>query len=310
MRDLRQRILSHARLPISIVWLLASVTFLAHVARSEESIRLQFLTRSADDPRAIVFQAADRFGIGASPRANYGLPGPADSRLESSAAGDVPDELPTADGWLNEFPFVDFSHGDPDDPARHVGLGWPLEGTSWRNRPWHIGWFYGALNGDDLIDRLVDQHTGRFGGYRLGYDVDHYWGVEGRFGFSNLEIADTQAFQNHRTSRDWVWDLDLLYYPWGDSAWRPFFTVGLGWASFRFEDYRNRPIKDTTVQMPFGVGIKYYFRNWAALRVEAMDNLAFSSQTIDSMHNLSLTFGVEIHFGGRRRSYYPWHPGI
>jgi hypothetical protein len=253
---------------------------------------------------------ADRFGINAAPRAAYGLPGGNDSRLEPFVAPDEPALFPAPDGWSREFPFVDFSRDHPDDPGRHVGRGDPLEGTSWRNRPWHIGWFYGLLNGDDLIDRRVDQHTGQFGGYRLGYDVAHYWGVEGRFAFANLEVADTGAVQNNRTSRDWYTDIDLLYYPWGDSAWRPFFSWGLGWGSFRFVDERNRPVKDTTVSMPFGVGVKYYFRNWLALRVDALDNFAFSSQTVDSMHNLSLTFGIELHLGGTRRSYFPWHPGI
>jgi len=245
---------------------------------------------------------ADRFGIGTAPRAAYGLPGGNESRLEAFAAPDNLAEFPTPDGWWYEFPFVDFSHDDPDDPARHVGRGEPLEGTSWRNRPWHIGWFYGSLNG-------VDQHTGQFGGYRLGYDVAHYWGIEGRFAFANLEVADTGAEQNGRTSRDWYGDLDLLYYPWGDSAWRPFFSWGLGWGSFRFVDERNRPIKDTTFMMPFGIGLKYYFRNWLAQRVDALDNLAFSSQTVDAMHNLSLTFGMELHLGGPRRSYFPLAPG-
>src|SRR5439155_24491596 len=53
-----------------------------------------------------------------------------------------PDALPPLDDspfsqqlvhpWFDE-PW--FSHGDPNDPRRHVGLGQPLMGTSWRNRP-------------------------------------------------------------------------------------------------------------------------------------------------------------------------------
>ena len=106
-----------------------------------------------------------------------------------------------------------------------------------------------------------------------------------------------------------MFDLDLVYYPWGDSQWRPYFLAGVGWASFRFDDPQGTPIKDTTIVMPFGFGLKYRYQPQIALRFDVIDNLAFSSETVDTMHNVSFSFGVDIHFGGRRRSYFPWHPG-
>ena len=44
-----------------------------------------------------------------------------------------------------------FTHTDPNDPYRHVGVGRPLIGTSWLNRPWYVGAFLGGLLADDLI---------------------------------------------------------------------------------------------------------------------------------------------------------------
>lgn len=74
-------------------------------------------------------------------------------------------------------------HHDPNDPARHVGLGHPLVGTSWRNRPFHVGWLYGEMLGDELIQDRIDQDASMFGGYRLGWDFDHYWGPKSDLGF-------------------------------------------------------------------------------------------------------------------------------
>ena len=49
--------------------------------------------------------------------------------------------------------------------------------------------------------------------------------------------------------------------------------------------------------------MKYYFKKWLAVRFDAMDNFAISGSGLDTMHNLSLTGGVEVHFGGRQVHY-------
>ena len=105
-------------------------------------------------------------------------------------------------------------HGDPDDPGRHVGLGLPLVGTSWRNRPWHAGWLVGGMFGDNLIPRRVSQDEDLFGGYRIGWDFDHYWGAELRFAFAHLDLTDLDGGGTPRTSGDQFYDLNLAYYPW------------------------------------------------------------------------------------------------
>ena len=47
-----------------------------------------------------------------------------------------------------------FTHTDPNDPFRHQGVGRPLVGTSWLNRPVFVGVFLGGLLADDLISTL------------------------------------------------------------------------------------------------------------------------------------------------------------
>lgn len=201
-------------------------------------------------------------------------------------------------------------HSEPNDAARHVGLGIPLTGTSWRNRPFHIGWLFGGLFGDNLIQDRVSQDEDIFGGYRVGWDFDHYWGTELRFAFANLDLTDLQTpGRSLGTSRDHFWDANLLYYPWGDAHWRPFFTAGLGLASFYFQDDNQQSVNETLFSLPWGIGVKYYYDNWLALRCAVMDNWSFGAQGLNTMHNFSLTCGVELRLGGPRKSYYPFHSG-
>ncbi|MDP6558333.1 MAG: hypothetical protein QGF59_06425 [Pirellulaceae bacterium] len=202
-------------------------------------------------------------------------------------------------------------HDDPNDPARHVGLGHPLVGTSWRNRPFHVGWLFGGMFGDQLIDDRISQDEGMFGGYRLGWDFDHYWGTELRLGFSNLELTDTTPLidAGSRTSGNLFWDLNLMYYPWGDARWRPFASLGLGVGDFDFQDEALQSIRESVVTLPLSIGFKYYRHNWLAWRVSVTDQWSLAARGLNTMHNVALTVGVEVHFGGTRVSYFPYRSG-
>ena len=168
---------------------------------------------------------------------------------------------------------------------------------------------FGGLVGDTLVEGEIDQESGLFGGYQLGWDFDHYWGTELRYAFSKPELTDPQGLTLLPSGTDKFWDLNLLYYPWGDAEWRPFASVGIGAASFRV-DAATQPLVDKTLfTMPLGVGVKYMYRPWLALRTSLVDNLSFGSQGLETMHNLSLSFGVEVHFGGPRSTYFPYHGG-
>lgn len=194
--------------------------------------------------------------------------------------------------------------------GRHRGIGDPMVGTSWLNRPWHVGWLFGNIQGDALIDGRVDQQTGLIGGYRFGHDFDHFFGTEARFSFSHPSIAYTPATTASGKSDILLFDLNLMYYPLGDSRWRPFASAGMGIANYGFTDDQGAGIEQYLFHVPIGVGMKYAHKPWLAWRVDLMDNIAIGSSGIDTMNNLTFTFGVEVHFGGRKKSYYPWNPGI
>jgi len=215
--------------------------------------------------------------------------------------------------------------------GRHRGVGQPLLRESWRYRPFSAGWFVGMVQGGPLIDDWVGGNRGLFGGYRLGWDYDHYWGCEMRFSFGNVSLDDSLRARNAQQAADdekgfaaddpfrnrfdrrrdatvGLWDVSLLYYPWGDAAWRPYLMAGLGTAGVRFIDRLSTRYDETTFAMPVAVGVKYRCNDWAALRLECADNIGFGD-TLNTVHYVSLTGGVEVRFGGSRMAYWPWRPG-
>lgn len=190
---------------------------------------------------------------------------------------------------------------------RAIGKGEPLLGTSWLNRPYYAGWFLGPMFGDSPIDGM-DQGNGAFGGLVLGWDVDHYWGTQLRFGWAAMRLTERDSPQRIRNDDVFISDLSLLYYPWGDSRWRPYGLLGLGLASFSFADQRWIGHDTTLLGMPFGGGLKYQFRRWWAIRAEVLDNVAYGSEGLNTMHNVSLTIDMEVRWGAKPKSYWPWRP--
>jgi hypothetical protein len=233
---------------------------------------------------------------------------PQDAPVFSEALyeGSVPslEPLPWVPPWLAK-PW--FAYSDPNDPHRHIGLGQPLIGTSWRNRPWFAGAFIGGVMLDDLASNQIYQNDTSFVGLRLGYDFDHFFGIEGRWAFARPDLATGQGEEIRPASRDYFADLSLAYYPFGDARWRPYLAAGLGFQTFRFNTPAGQRISETVLEVPLGVGVKYYYGPWFTLRMDVTDNLSVGNARISGMHNWSLTAGVEMRFGGTRPSYFPWH---
>lgn len=201
------------------------------------------------------------------------------------------------------------AHTDRNDPHRHLGIGDPLQGTSWLNRPLSIGVFAGGIFNSDLINGHVLQNNTSMVGARLGWDFDHYWGTEIRYAFANPNVTDT-SHVSLGDSNNYLVDLSLMYYPLGDTRWRPFAQFGLGQARFSFKDDLGNSVDNSLFGMPIGVGLKYYASPTFAGRVEFMDNIAFGTGNLATQNNFSLSMGFEYRFGGKRPMYYPWHGGM
>ncbi len=203
--------------------------------------------------------------------------------------------------WVRSLGFRHSStHG------RHVGRGIPLEGTSWRNRPYHVDWFVGPLLGDSLIDNRVNQENVLMGGVRIGWDFDYYWGIEWRYARAdpNAQFSTPQPVPNEVSYS--LSDIDLIYYPWGDSKVRPYYLLGIGAAQIDFTDDAGINHDATLATMPLGIGIQFHQASWLLWRLEILDNLSFGADGLSTMHNVSITAGMELRLGARPASYWPW----
>ncbi|MFI4876225.1 MAG: outer membrane beta-barrel protein [Blastopirellula sp. JB062] len=198
-----------------------------------------------------------------------------------------------------------FYHSNPDDPARHQGVGKPLYGTSWRNRPLHFDYLFGVLETNDLDRNDIALRSTMIQGFRLGYDFDHYWGSEIRFAFGDSKVNYRENPLVEGTAQIVMFDTSLQYYPWGDSTWRPYASLGLGATYYGYDDVHGGNRDQTNFSLPIGIGIKHFFRPWLAFRCELMDNIAFGSGDVATTHNFSFTTGIEYRFGGSRWSYTP-----
>lgn len=205
-------------------------------------------------------------------------------------------------------------------PPRHRGLGQPLARESWRYRPFSLGLFVGYINGGTLIDNWTGSDSAAQGGFRLGWDPGYYWGCEFRFAacsmgqWDSADAIDFAELENgtYHSNRDVsmeLWDLSVLYYPWGDSTWRPYFLTGLGGAQLGFDDSVGNHWSRQAFAMPIALGVKYRYNSRFAFRFELADNIVFGSGQVETVHHVSLTGGLEIRFGGQRSVYWPWSPG-
>jgi len=203
--------------------------------------------------------------------------------------------------WIR---YLGFRHSSTH--GRHVGRGIPLEGTSWQNRPYHVDWFIGPLLGDDLIDNRVNQENVLMGGVRIGWDFDYYWGIEWRYARAdpNAQFDTPQPSPNEVSYS--LSDIDLIYYPWGDSKVRPYVLLGIGAAQIDFTDDAGINHDATLATVPMGVGIRFHQASWLLWRLEVLNNLSFGDDGLSTMNNISITAGMELRLGARPASYWPW----
>lgn len=171
-------------------------------------------------------------------------------------------------------------------------------------RPYYVGWQLGGIFGDELTADLT-QGDDVVAVYLAGWELHPSWSAEVRWQWAHLPLVDATGPLG--TSAD-QWNLDgsLLYFPWPHRRLRPYVSVGLGFSGVHFEDAAGWERNDVTLGLPIGCGLKYDYLSWLTLRLDFRDNIALGGD-YGGRHNLSLTGGAEIRFGGRpKRSYFPW----
>lgn len=206
------------------------------------------------------------------------------------------------DRLYGHIPSFKLDLGLPD--TRSHNQGGPLETGSWRNRPWHFDAFAGGYFPGSVIKDFERPEGTTIVGGRIGWDMGHYLGSELRFGIGEANLPSIQDKLRIRVS-----DLSWQYYPWGDTALRPYTSLGVGFTNYEYSDAFNVGHGATTFSLPIGIGIKQRMKQWLSFRIEFQDNITFGTGQFSSANNWVLTGTIEFRFGGRRRSYFPFNPG-
>ena len=191
--------------------------------------------------------------------------------------------------------------------GRSVGRGQPLRGTSWLNRPFEVGVDFGALVTTKAFAPNSRRNNDILGALHAGWDWDHYWGSQFRFAWSTPDLA--MGVGNVIPSNNfYIYDLSLMYYPWGDSRVRPYYRAGFGLTNVNLINDLGSKQNESLFTIPFGVGVKYQIHRTMVFRGEIVDNLAFGQNDVGTLNNFTLTFGVEWRFGGQPPTYWGWRP--
>lgn len=187
----------------------------------------------------------------------------------------------------------------------------PLARESWLFRPFHLDAFAGTMLADTPIKHRVNAGTGFYTGFRFGWDMSKHVGVETSFGFAKVGNEYPRLPTKMGDEKLFLWDVDWLWYPWGDTRFRPYLLIGTGLNDVNFVNDLDQRIHSTLYNLPWGGGFKYRVGNRLAFRFDVRDNVTYGGASgLDLMHNVTLTGNAEWHFGGgAKRSYWPWNPG-
>jgi len=227
-------------------------------------------------------------------------------------------------GWISSRPFCSLFTRLKADCG-------PIPWANWTEHPLSVGCFAGVIHGGPLIADWVGTSTGFDGGWRLGWDVSPNLGTETRLAYASPRLYDSyradraldlldksaglpaddpqRSRYDHREAQVFQWDVDILYYPWGETRLRPYFLTGMGLTNSYFADRLAQYTQTTCLSLPLGLGVKYLCNERLAVRLDCLDDISMSSNHLLTQHNLSLTAGVELRFGGSRKVYWPWDLG-
>jgi hypothetical protein len=192
--------------------------------------------------------------------------------------------------------------------GRNVGMGVPLVGTSWMNRPYYVGIDYATLwVTQPPIDNVTDD-IDLYGGLYAGCELDYYWGMELAVQRATPELANRRSPNAARGDRMMMWTANLMYYPWGDAWFRPYWRCGIGEMAIDFPNDAGVRLDETLWAFPIGIGMKWPLERWLVARVEIADQIGVGNSGIATQHDITFMFALEWRMGARPRSYWPWNP--
>jgi len=126
-------------------------------------------------------------------------------------------------------------------------------------------------------------------GLRVGYDFSRNWGVEAAGDYlttkSDADLGDATVYGGR---------LETLYYYTPDKKLVPYFAVGVGGRSLKYDDYSNLDRGHFLVD--WGLGAKYSLSDNLALRADIRHMILIN----DTIQNLEATLGISFLFGGEK----------
>jgi len=133
-------------------------------------------------------------------------------------------------------------------------------------------------------------------GIRFGYDITKYFGVEvsGEYIYTKYDVDLSESRRSHvlGTRVDAV--LNLL----PNNRFVPFIFAGIGGQHI---DYPRGIENKAALTADYGVGLKYYLKDWIALRADVQQIYVFDN----SKKDFEYTMGVVFYFGGRKAATSP-----
>ncbi len=217
-----------------------------------------------------------------------------------------PADLPAEQNWSKFWrvlPTGIVPHFGPHttEANRYSGWGPRLTETSWLARPLFIGAWGGMANGGPLIHGRVDQATTSIVGFEYGWDYDHRWGLEKRASFLPLRVSDVNLPTPSRSGHAEVGEYRLLYYPWGDTRWRPYVEAAPGLAGLHFRDDQGHSFHRAVFAASYGLGLKYLIGERWVWRMECADIVIPGNGELSTVHNFTVNSGLELRFGWPKR---------
>ncbi len=207
------------------------------------------------------------------------------------------------EGWVDRDWWHGFcEHGRFRHSSTHgrwSGHGGPLRSTSWLNRPFEFGLDFGAFVMTKPVSPNNTKNGDVLAAAHLGWDWDHYWGTQFRLAWTSPEFSSSVPATNAASNNVLLYDVTMLYYPWGDSRTRPYWRFGVGLTDIDFINQAGVREDNTLFTLPVGIGIKHQLRRWLVMRAEVVDHISFAQNSASGMNNFTLTCGLECRFGGR-----------
>jgi len=149
-------------------------------------------------------------------------------------------------------------------------------------------------------------------GLRAGYNFTKYFGLEAYGHWVPAEVSDSYPDPSVVGAKGNVYGygLEAIFNLLPDSAFVPFFAVGIGGIHYSEKDCDINDDKKDKLTGDYGLGVKYFLaENWA-LRADVRHVIPIDTDfDKDTMHNnLLATVGLTFAFGGEKPAPPPPPP--